>query len=100
MEFPKTFFCYFEFHLLVLLTYTNASDKNSGEIRVSLSSAEEAKAGGNQIPQQVQPGGSEAICDNDRVIISEADTKVRPTEQQQSISHHHPDICTFVNGKE
>ena len=64
-----------------------------------LSSAEEAKAGGNQIPHQVQPG-SAAICDNDRVIISKADTKVRPTEQQQSISHHHPDICTFLNGKE
>ena len=76
------------------LTYTNASDKNSGEIRV-LSSA---KAGGNQIPQE--QSGSAAICDNDRVIISEADTKVRPTAQQQSISHHHPDTCTFVNGKE
>ena len=76
------------------LTYTNASDKNSGEIRVLSSSAEEA----NQIPHQ-QPVRA-AICDNDRVIISEVDTKVRPTEQQQSISHHHPDICTFVNGKE
>ena len=78
---------------MVRLTYTNASDKNSGEIRVLSSSAEEA----NQIPQQ-QPVRA-AICDNDRVIISEADTKVRPTEQQQSISHHHPDTCTFVNGK-